>query len=155
MSTLCPGSVTNISSLSMPCSCSDVGVWPIDEACCRAGITFCEDSFTHHGTVVVGPASYDGIEISYECLLGSRSEFSYLLCDFRHMFFDGFLTGLDDGFVSEGFSIGVFSRVGFSDWKLPNGEPDKVKPDISLMGFECMADFCFARFQFQSHVLEP
>src|SRR5260221_6308873 len=66
-----------------------------------------------------------------------------------------FLTSLDDGFVAEGFSIGVFSRVGFSDGKLPNGEPDKVNPDISLMGFECMADFCFARFQFQSHVLEP
>jgi hypothetical protein len=69
------------------------------------GITLCEDSFTDHGTVVVGPASYDGIEISYECLLGSRSEFSYLLCDFRRMCFDGFLTGLDDGFVAEGFSI--------------------------------------------------
>ena len=69
------------------------------------GITFGEDSFTDHGTVVVGPAPYDGIEISYECLLGSRSEVSYLLCDFRHMFFDGFLTGLDDGFVAEWFPI--------------------------------------------------
>ena len=69
------------------------------------GITLCEDSFTDHATVVVGPASDEGIEVSYECLLGSRSEFSYLFCDFRHMFFDGFLTRLNDGFVAEGFSI--------------------------------------------------
>ena len=69
------------------------------------GIAFCEDLLTHHGTVVVGPASYDGIEISYDGLLRGRSEFSYLLCHFGGMLFDGFLTGLDDGFVSEGFSI--------------------------------------------------
>lgn len=49
-----------------------------------------------HNAVVVGPTSYDGIEISYECLLRSRSRFSYLLGDFRHMYFDGFLTELDD-----------------------------------------------------------
>src|SRR6266536_1641936 len=105
MSTLSPGSVTNISSRSTPCSCSGVGASPIVEVCCREGRHTCKDSFTDHGTVVVGPAPYDGIEISYECLLGSRSQVSYLLCDFRHMFFDCFLTGLDDGFVAERFPI--------------------------------------------------
>ena len=45
--------------------------------------------------------------------------------------------------------------MGFSYWELPNGEPYKVKPYISLMDFERMADLRFTRLQFQSHVLEP
>ena len=116
-------------------------------------ITLGKDPFTDNRAVVVGPPAYDGIEIAYECLLGSRFEFSYLLCYFACVFFDGFFAGLDDGFVSKGFPIGVFPCMRFPYRKLPNGEPDKVKPYISLMDFEGMADFRFAWFQFQSHVL--
>jgi hypothetical protein len=68
-------------------------------------ITRGKDPFTDYRAVVVGPPSYDGIEIAYECLLGSRSEFSYLLCYFGCVFFDGFFTGLDDGFVPKGLPI--------------------------------------------------
>ena len=89
-------------------------------------------------------------------LLGSGSSVPRIFSvDPHRVLFDGFLTGRDDGFEAKWFSIGVPARMGFSYGKLPNGEPEKVKPYVSLMDFEGMADFRFARFQFQPHVCEP
>lgn len=128
---------------------------PSPELVVEKCITRGKDLLTSHRAVVVGPSPYDGIEISNERFLGSGSEFLYLLCQCRRVFFDGLLTGCDDGFVAEWLPIRVLASVRFSYWKLPDGEAEKVKSYVPLMGFECVADFGLTRFQFQSHVLSP
>ena len=103
---------------------------PSSQTVVEKRITVGEDPLTDHGTVVIGPASYDGIEVADDRLLGSGLQFPYLLCHPHRVLFDGFLTGRDDGFEAKRFSIGVLARMRLAYGKLPDGKPEKSNPTL-------------------------
>lgn len=99
----------------------------------------------YHPTMVETPPSNDGIEVADDALLWSISLLPHHLPDLLRMAFDGFLTGFDDGFKAQWFSVRTLSGVGFAHRKLSDGVTKKVKAYIPFVRRQCMGDFRFLR----------
>ena len=71
------------------------------------------------------------------------------------MYFHGFLAWFDDGFEAKRLFAWVFSRVGFSRRKLPDGVSEKVKAHVSLVGGKRVRYSGFRWTEDQSHRSQP
>src|SRR5258708_37360750 len=69
--------------------------------------------------------------------------------------FDLCLTGLDERFEPQWFTVSVFSALRFSHRELPNGEPEEVKSCLPVDGMQGMSNPRFTGFHLQSHVCYP
>src|ERR1700680_69528 len=93
--------------------------------------------------MVVTPSPYDEIEFTDYALLRSILHFPQFSSDFLGVPFDGHLAWAYQGLKSQGSFACVFPGVGFPHSMLTHGEPQEVKPHVSLTPIQRVGCPCF------------
>ena len=96
--------------------------------------------------VIVGPSARHRIEVGDEGFLWFRSVRVHDALDGPEMPFDAVVTGSGESGKAQSLSLDVSARVGFTSFKLTNGNSQKVESHAAFIGFQAVCDSGFAGF---------